>query len=364
MLKRTILSSIFFLLGITALIAQEKPVISVDNITYDFKVIEEMGGLAHHSFMIKNTGNAPLVINRVTASCGCTRPTWPQHPIAPNETTEVKVAYDPRGRVGEFHKTINVYSNAQNNYLVLNIKGEVVAEPKTPPTVYSYNVGNLLLNENKVSFGTVSTSSILKEVIKYKNSGEQQVHITLENTPAYLSVSINKPLPAAGEEGEISLLLNAKGVNAKGRIYGVIPVKVSAEGKTNTKEIPFAANIIDDFSDVSPEFISNAAIIKVSTESINFGKLTEKGNPLSGGRASETITIANTGKSPLKIYSISSDNKAIKVSGKKDVKPNSKAKYKISLLGKEVTGKLETEVIIVCNDPQNPVRVIKVTAEK
>ena len=50
--------------------------------------------------------------------------------------------------------------------------------------------------------------------------------------------------------------------------------------------------------------------------------------------------------------------------GKKEIKPNASATFKISIRPKDIKAKLEALVTVVCNDPNGPVRLIKVTAEK
>ena len=41
-------------------------------------------------------GKAPLIINRIQSSCGCTVPKKPEHPIMPGEKGEIKVSYDTK----------------------------------------------------------------------------------------------------------------------------------------------------------------------------------------------------------------------------------------------------------------------------
>lgn len=77
-------------------------------------------------FEFTNTGNAPLVISKVSSSCGCTIPKKPEAPIAPGETGEIQVKYDTN-RVGPIRKAITVISNAETPTVILKIKGEVIA---------------------------------------------------------------------------------------------------------------------------------------------------------------------------------------------------------------------------------------------
>ncbi len=76
-------------------------------------------------FEFTNTGDAPLIINRVKSSCGCTIPSKPTQPILPGQSDKIIVKYNT-SHVGPFRKTVTVYSNAKNNVVILKIKGKVV----------------------------------------------------------------------------------------------------------------------------------------------------------------------------------------------------------------------------------------------
>ena len=105
--------------------AQNKAVISADETSFDFGTIKEANGNVSHTFKIKNTGEAPLVLTRVIASCGCTTPEWTKEPIAPGKKAQIKVTFDPAGRPGTFTKNISVYSNGKTGSFIMNIRGEV-----------------------------------------------------------------------------------------------------------------------------------------------------------------------------------------------------------------------------------------------
>lgn len=79
----------------------------------------------NRTFIVKNTGDKPLVISRVQPSCGCTTPDWTKEPIMPGKTGEIKVHYDTAS-LGEFQKSIDVYSNDPvNGRSVIFIRGKV-----------------------------------------------------------------------------------------------------------------------------------------------------------------------------------------------------------------------------------------------
>ena len=81
-------------------------------------------------FEFTNTGTAPLIISRVTSTCGCTVPKKPEKPILPGEKGQIEVKYDTQ-RVNPIRKTITVLSNSDTPTIALKIKGEVVDSNKT-----------------------------------------------------------------------------------------------------------------------------------------------------------------------------------------------------------------------------------------
>ncbi len=91
--------------------------------TVDYGVIEK-GSDGVRVFEFTNTGEAPLIISKVSSSCGCTIPKKPEEPILPGKTGEIQVKYDTN-RVGPIRKAITVISNADTPTKVLKIKGEV-----------------------------------------------------------------------------------------------------------------------------------------------------------------------------------------------------------------------------------------------
>ena len=109
--------------------AQEKVAkIEFKSDTIDYGTIEK-GSNGVRVFEFTNTGNAPLIISKVTSSCGCTIPKKPEEPILPGKTGEIEVKYDTN-RVNPIRKTITVISNADTPTIALKIKGEVIDSSK------------------------------------------------------------------------------------------------------------------------------------------------------------------------------------------------------------------------------------------
>ncbi|MCI6523605.1 MAG: DUF1573 domain-containing protein [Paludibacteraceae bacterium] len=364
-----ILLLIVTLCCVTAVWADKGAQIVAKELTYNFGTIAEADGLASHVFTIQNTGDAPLVITRVTASCGCTRPEWSKAPIAPGQTSQIKVSYDPKGRPGPFYKTVSIYSNGKKGCYNLAIKGTVTPKPAKPVYVYPYAIGPLKLHTKQVLFSSIRQDETLGEKIQVKNESDSPVQIRLGKVPHYLLVQAAPETLASGEEGVITLLFDAKAVKRKGRATSEIPVTLAIPGKKEEieGEIHVAANLIDNFSKLSASEKAQAPVAQLSGTLLEFGQLPDKqrGIPLIGGKVVGTFEITNTGKTPLQIYSVTCDDERIDISGgKKELKPGATATYKVALHPKTVKTKLETLINVVCNDPNGPIRLIKVTAYK
>lgn len=117
------------LMAFVGFAAQAQAKISFKAETIDFGQIAK-GSDGIRVFEFTNTGNAPLVIEDVKSTCGCTVPKKPEGAIAPGESSTIQVKYDTN-RVGPIRKTITVYSNADEPIKALKIKGEVLAEGKS-----------------------------------------------------------------------------------------------------------------------------------------------------------------------------------------------------------------------------------------
>ncbi len=125
-MKYKVLSIITLFICFLAFSQEKKAEIKFEENLIDYGEIEYDSD-GKRIFKFTNIGEAPLVFNRISSSCGCTVPKKPDQPIKPGESAEIEVEYDTK-RIGVFIKAISVSSNAINSNVVLRIKGEVLEE--------------------------------------------------------------------------------------------------------------------------------------------------------------------------------------------------------------------------------------------
>jgi hypothetical protein len=94
---------------------------------FDFGTIKE-GDVVSFSYRFKNTGDHPLEVANVMASCGCTVPEKPEAPVAPGEIGFIKVKFNSDRKPGEAHKTVTVESNCNPEFPTLLLKGTVIGK--------------------------------------------------------------------------------------------------------------------------------------------------------------------------------------------------------------------------------------------
>lgn len=99
--------------------------VQVIDTVYDFGTVVD-GEKVEYNFRFKNSGDKPLVISNVSASCGCTTPEKPEKPIKPGEMGFIKAVFDSKGREGRAEKTITVTANVNPAFPDIKLVGEVL----------------------------------------------------------------------------------------------------------------------------------------------------------------------------------------------------------------------------------------------
>lgn len=106
---------------------QDPTTVQIIDSLYNFGKVTE-GDIVEYNYRFKNTGNNPLVVTKVSASCGCTVPEKPEEPIKPGEIGFIKVKFNSANRPGEVRKSVTVTSNANPPFPTLSLRGEVMGK--------------------------------------------------------------------------------------------------------------------------------------------------------------------------------------------------------------------------------------------
>lgn len=109
-MKRTLFLLLWLLLSGCAGALRAQQLIFADSVQ-NVGEIAENDAPRTYRFACENRSDKPVVILRVDTSCGCVKAAFTRKPIAPGETGEVVVTFDPRGHEGALYKQMPVYTS-------------------------------------------------------------------------------------------------------------------------------------------------------------------------------------------------------------------------------------------------------------
>ena len=100
--------------------------IKFDTTYHDFGVIKQ-GESGVFEFKFTNNGKSQLVIYSLKASCGCTATTVGKETIEPGESSEIRITYSTKNKLGLDESTVTVFSNdPYNEAIKLTIQANVL----------------------------------------------------------------------------------------------------------------------------------------------------------------------------------------------------------------------------------------------
>ena len=127
-MKKLLMTILLMTIGITIMSAQNQAVFKFDQTTINVGTFPASSPVKEAVFTFTNIGNAPLVINEVIASCGCTIPKYDKRPIAPGQKGSIEITYNGQGKfAGHFKKSITIKSNATTEMTRIYIEGVMEA---------------------------------------------------------------------------------------------------------------------------------------------------------------------------------------------------------------------------------------------
>ena len=178
--------------------ATAQGIFQFDTDSFDFGTVEE-GDKAEKTFIFKNTGNQPIILSNVRASCGCTTPNWTREPVMPGQSGKIEVSYNSAGRPGAFNKTITLTSNAVEATKVLTIRGNVVSDPANDP--------KMSVERNVVALGKIKKGEAVTYKISFKNDGKKQLQIHNLTSQCNCVRLANRATAEAGQTQELEIVI-------------------------------------------------------------------------------------------------------------------------------------------------------------
>lgn len=358
---RYIIIQVLFILPLCS-IAQ--PVIKLVQQRHDFGTIEEEAGKVTHRFNFVNAGNDTLLINKVRTSCGCTKPVYPDTPIAPGDSSYIEITFDPTNRVGNFSKPIYVFANTTPDRTILRIIGKVVRSAIADTArSYAYRIGDIALKSLHIPYEKLIKGKPATREIELFNAGKETLTPYATNVPPHITVKFIPDTLLTGEKGKMQVTYIPDAIDDWGYrrdefdLAGTVSPNDSLDVLFST--ISLSGVLQEDFDSYSEEEMENAPILVVGRDKVDFKVVTGT------QKVRREIYVVNAGFSPLVIHKIRQDGRVIKAHLKKNkLPPGQSTKLTIEvdpLLAR--SNAITSQLHLVSNDPTNQQQAIKVVVE-
>jgi hypothetical protein len=208
-----VLAAIFGILPTARTFAEGVPKVEIPETSHDFgKILRDQSPF--YSFVIKNTGNAPLAIIEVDPDCTCTLAKYDRH-IPPGGQGQITLAIKPNSVEGHFRKQTKVRFNDPENPLV------VLAMTGVAQSLVDVEPGRVIRFKGKAGAehrAQVRLISHLKEPLEIKRYQT--------NIPQFIKVSLKTEKP-----GRDYLLEVQNITHEPGNYSGIIELFTNAKRK-------------------------------------------------------------------------------------------------------------------------------------
>ncbi len=318
---------------------------------HDFGAFNEDDERVTAYFHFVNIGDEPVVILQAAATCGCTVPSYSREPIAPGDTAAIAVQFNPVGRAGRFEKSVYVRTDASHERYKLVVRGAVIGNEATIKGRYPVEMGPLKLRNGVAMLGHVSQKGTKSAFIDGYNQSADTLRLGFAHVPKYLAVMATPEVVPPGEQVSLSVHYKGESNDEWGMLSDSLQVRTSSGGDY---WLPCVVIAEEDFSGLTPEQRAKAPVLALSSESIDLGTV-------KGGHADASLTVANKGKSALKIRRVySPDGDVVCTDAPKEIKPGKDASIKIRYASDASQDVINSKIIIITNDPANPARTVRV----
>ena len=209
-------------------------------------------------FAVKNTGDRPVIITRVSPMSYLLEAEWQREPLLPGRSGSIRVTFVPARLPERFDYKIMVYSNAAEKRTELRLKGNLVDNPEKPALLYHYTIDGMKFKKSNVNFGKVYTWETVKDTVRYLNTRQDAVTVGIaKDLPAHLSAEFVPARVEPGEGGMLVLTYDAKTKGDYGYCYESLPLEVNGKRDPRNR-LTITATLAEDFSRLDKEELEHA----------------------------------------------------------------------------------------------------------
>jgi hypothetical protein len=282
---------------VSAKSANEKlPKVQVDEPHYDFGTMQR-GTSKSHEFAIRNVGEAPLKLRAGTTTCKCTLSEVDEAPLAPGESTKVKVQWSAKSDNGPFRQTANVLTNDPlRSNVELTVDGKIMSASGVEPPDMSFD---------KIPVGESRTSQVYVMAMLQDDLVVSDPQLSDNTTRDKFDVKIEpvdpKDLPNKAAKRGVRVTVTANPGLPVGRFMQWLSLKTNMPDAEKL-EIPIIGQIVGDISVHGTGWSEEASAVKIGSFKSSEGNHTKLSVVVRGADATNTaFTLKSVDPPELKV---------------------------------------------------------------
>ena len=153
-------------------------------------------------FTLKNVGKEDIKINRLVSTCSCATATCHVKSVAPGESAQINVRYNPKGHPGSFERKVFVYTQEGNNPAAVLKLSVNVSSGADHATLWPIQMGSIRMRTTEVTF-TQGTKAV--ETISFLNLSGKTLKLECETAFLPPCMTFISEKVEDGEEGKIQI---------------------------------------------------------------------------------------------------------------------------------------------------------------
>ena len=325
--------------------------------SHDYGVFKEENGKVRCAMRVVNTGNAPLLIVKAQAGCGCTAVTYPEGAIQPGDTATVDITYNPSGRPGQFTKQVLVWTNTVPKRTVLEITGNVIPTAATLDKQYPLRAGPLCISQQYIPFGEVTRGENKTLYLSTYNASTDTLVVGIEGAKPHIHPAmVPDTVPPARVTALTVHYLSGHaplwGLNTDTLMLTCRPLSGAENAVAGTAAINVLAQITENFKGLTDKQRQDAPVARVDCgDRLDFGTIAPNET------ATRTFTVTNRGKDVLVIRRLwAPDGEGITATANRtELKRGKSATVTVNVNTAAIKGDLlNVPLTLLCNDPDQP----------
>jgi hypothetical protein len=304
-----------FLCTSSTVFADSGPKAVMPQLEYNFGSVPQ-GQKVEHEFLLRNEGDAELVIQRLAPSCGCTAAAMSSSAVKPGGSEKIKVAFNTAGFYGDKTKSVHVLTNSRDNpELVIKMTGHIVRGVAITPA--------------QINFGEVPPSAP-----RAMRTKEFSVEIVDD---------IGREI-AAVKTFSKALEVTPLDKNGKTQRYSVMLLPEAQRGELRDRVIVEFKN--PDHAAINVPVIGTIpGQVRVAPSMVSFG-IIDGTQPIE-----RRVRFENNSGQPIAIQGVSSSNSAVTTSVV-DVEPGKRWVIVVTLDPTKVSGDLKSTIEVKTSHPE------------